>query len=127
MSDPGTYSLRDSKRGEKDLYDCFVQLHADGSVVLVVDGEQLFRFDSLDALLAQYELVRGERQSDSPPPDSAAYAAWRELAAAELAVNVAVSAMHSRPRAEKTLLDPRVARAIDRVRLARDRLADTPT
>ncbi|MBI2390665.1 MAG: hypothetical protein HYV09_13835 [Deltaproteobacteria bacterium] len=38
---------------------CFVELHADGKAVLMVDGEHLFPFDSLTALLAQYDLMKG--------------------------------------------------------------------
>ncbi len=127
MSEAEQYSLRESTANAADLAGCFVELHADGTVVLVVDGERLFQFDSVDALLAQYELVKGERRSEPPMAAGEASAAWRELAAAEVAVNVAVGAINARPRAEKMLLDPRVARAIERVRVARERLLDAAT
>lgn len=121
MSNAEQYALREDTANSADLSECFVELHVDGSVVLVVDGERLFRFDSLDALLERYELVKGERRSE-PPLDNTVGAAWRELAAAELAMSVAVTAINARPRAEKMLLDPRISRAIERVRLAREQL-----
>lgn len=115
-TDAGSYSVRE--RAEAGVVSgCFVELHADGTVVLVVDGERLFHFDSFEALLAQYELVRGDLRAGSVGE------ARTELAAAEVAAGVAVAAILTRPRAEKALVDDRVARAIDRVRLARERLA----
>jgi hypothetical protein len=113
------FALHGDDAATGQLADCFVELHIDGSVVLVVDGERLFRFPSLDALLGQYALVTGERTASS---DGEPSAGSRELAAAELAVTIAVDAIKSQPRAEKILLDPIVRKAIERVRLAREQL-----
>lgn len=40
---------------------CWVDVAHDGSAVVVVDGEPLFRSATLSAMLAYYGLVRGER------------------------------------------------------------------
>lgn len=115
------YAVHDSARATA-LPGCFVELHADGTVVLVVDGEQLFRFDSFDALLAQYDLIRGELQ---PPGEPLAddEAARRELRNATIAAGVELATIAARPRAEKALVGEDVARAIERVRRARALLA----
>lgn len=111
MTRPEQISVR-APKPSSDLDDCFVELHADGSVVLVVNGERLFRFDSIEELLEQYQLERGDSKT----------VVSRELASAEVAAGIAVAAIDPRPRAEKALVDDRVVRAIERIRDARARL-----
>jgi hypothetical protein len=53
------YSLL-SEQTTATLCGCNVEVSGDGSAIVVVDGEPLFRFASLSALLTQYGLVRGE-------------------------------------------------------------------
>lgn len=114
------WSLRDSTDGEA-LAGCHVELHPDGSVVLVVDSERLFKFASLDALLEQYDVIQGEHENGTMG------AADAELQAAQISVAAHVAAMHLRPRAEKALIETRVSRAIERVRAARAHRATFPS
>lgn len=44
-----------------ELAGCHVELHADGSALLVVDGERLFRFSSFDTLVGHYDVTKGQR------------------------------------------------------------------
>ncbi|MBL8721112.1 MAG: hypothetical protein JNL79_34320 [Myxococcales bacterium] len=53
------YSLR-STHGTDSLAGCEVEVASDGSALVVVDDEPLFRFASLAVMLAQYGLVRGD-------------------------------------------------------------------
>jgi len=110
------YSLRDGTTGAA-LAGCHVELHLDRSVVLVVDGERLFRFDSIDALLSQYDVGKAELMLPT------LHSASAELQAAELAAAAFIAAIHLRPRAEKSLADERVVDALERVRSARVRVA----
>lgn len=108
MTGAETFSLS----GGTHIDEFWVEIHPDGSVVLVVEGERLFRFDSIDELLEQYKLSRGDSVN----------ALSKELVAAEDAAHLAIAAIGARPRAEKALIDPPVAVALDRVRRARGRL-----
>lgn len=108
MTDSETFSLS----GASHIEGFYVEIHPDGSVVLVVEGERLFRFDSIDALLEQYQLSQGDSVN----------ALSKELLAAEAAAHLAIEAIGARPRAEKALIEPPVAVALERVRRARGRL-----
>ena len=109
---PENISVRGLNARSRDLDDCHVELHADGTVFLVVNGERLFRFDSIDALLEQYQLQRGNSKATVSG----------ELAAAQAAAGIAIAAISSRPRAEKALAEGPVTEAIERIREARARL-----
>jgi hypothetical protein len=113
---PEDYAIVGGDAGT-ELAGCSVELRADGSVMLVVDGERLFRFASFDALLGHYDVTKGELAV--PTLDSAS----AELEAAEMSAAAQVAAIHLRPRAEKTLAEERVVHAIRRVRRARARVA----
>jgi hypothetical protein len=56
----GTRYLLLSEQTAATLSGCSVEVSRDGSAIVVVDGEPLFRFASLAALLSQYGLVCGE-------------------------------------------------------------------
>jgi len=53
------YSLR-SEETTATLSGCNVEVANDGTALVIVDGEPLFRFGSLRALLDQYGLLRGD-------------------------------------------------------------------
>lgn len=116
LVDPDRYALHGGDAGD-ELARCHVELHTDGTVGLVVDGEQLFRFASVDALLGHYDVTKGE------PTTETMDSATSDLEAAEIAAAALVAAIHLRPRAEKTAIEEHVVAAIRRVRLARARLA----
>ena len=102
------------------MHGCHVELHIDGTVILVVDGERLFRFASMNDLLEQYALTRGEivGQPGGGPNG--------ELLAAQIAAAAHVASIHLRPRAEKELADDRLVDAIERVRAARAAVSAAP-
>lgn len=112
---PDRYALHGEEGAE--LARCHVELYPDGTVGLVVDGERLFRFASVEALLTHYDVTKGQ------PTVETLDSANAELGAAELAAAAWVAAIHLRPRAEKTAIDAHVVAAIQRVRSARARLA----
>jgi hypothetical protein len=112
------FRLRGSRDPKNPLAGCHVELHADGAVVLVVDGEKLFRFASLEDLLAHYELTQGDSLSRTQHENET------ELQAAEISAAAHVAAIHLRPRAEKALADDRLIVAIQRVRAARARVSE---
>lgn len=59
MHKSASYSLL-SEQAIASSSGCIAEVSHDGSALLVVDGEPLFRFSTLSALLTQYGLVRGE-------------------------------------------------------------------
>jgi hypothetical protein len=121
-SGPEAYAVHASARQEA-VHDCFVELHHDGSVVLVVDGERLFRMDSFEALLEHYRLERGRRRAEGlESAERDARDARDELHAAEEDAMVELTGIVARPRADKALIDPGVQAAIERVRAARARV-----
>jgi regulator of RNase E activity RraA len=62
MNRPLRYALRCATSDAcAPLARCWVEVASDGSGVVVVDGEPLFRASALSAMMAHYGLVRGER------------------------------------------------------------------
>lgn len=62
MNLPLRYALRSaSSNAGAPLARCWVDVATDGSAVVFVDDEPLFRVGALSTMLAHYGLVRGER------------------------------------------------------------------
>ena len=118
---PGDYALRGNEGAR--LGGCHVELHAEGSVVLVVDGERLFRFESFEELLAHYDVLKGEIGSTGEHARASLASANEDLDAAEVAAAAHLAALHLQPRAQKALPDDRLLRLLERVRQARARVS----